>query len=524
MSIFRGNIHNYGLHDYNFTKKNEKEEGQNVTVKNKLLTAEIFKQHLNGQKGLGLIPINEENKCCFTVIDVDLYDEDFSTYIEAIENNNFPLVPFKSKSGGLHIYIFFKNWINIRSGIDIINKFITLLGIDLLIKRKLNKVVEVFPKQYKLNIGDVGSWINIPYYNAKDTKQGLINKNKTLSLDRALLYIKEKRTTLNDANNFINDLPFHDAPPCLQTLYFLNPLRQNSGRNEFLFSFGVYFKQKDENFFEQKLFDINNSMINPIDKGELEKTILQSLRKKDYIYKCKVSPCLDYCNKNLCKRREYGVGKEGGYFSELVYGKMFQIKTNQPYYEWEVKIEEQDGDFKKLRFKNEEEIIRQDAFLKLCFRELHLLPAKMKQTAWFQLVNQYLKDVEEININREDDISPYALFKALLYDFLLNRAMAQNRDQILNKRVYLDKRRKVFLFRARDLIDYLFTNKSFRAYTLTEIYGLLRDMKVESIRIKTDLGKQIRVYAFPLESIDNEILENEKPFEIDFTDLEEKEF
>jgi len=303
MSLFKGNIHNYGLHDYDFSDK-EKETGRSITIKNKLLTSEEYKQHLNGKKGLGLIPINEENKCCFVVIDVDLYNENFSSYLKAITNNNFPLVSFKSKSGGLHIYIFFKTWVNVRAGIDLINKFITLLGIDLLIKRKLNKVVEVFPKQYKLNQGDVGSWINIPYYNAEDTKQFLIANNKRLSLDRALLHIKEKRVSLNETVNFIKELPFYDAPPCLQTLYFLNPLEKNSGRNDFLFSFGVYLKQKDENFFEQKLSDINNSMRFPIDTVELEKTILQSLRKKDYIYKCKTSPCANFCNKNMCKKRE----------------------------------------------------------------------------------------------------------------------------------------------------------------------------------------------------------------------------
>ena len=301
MSLFKGNIHNYGLHDYNFSDS-EKEEGKNSTVKNKLLTAEEYKHHLNGKRGLGLIPINEENKCCLTVIDVDLYDEDFSPYIKAIESNNFPLVPFRSKSGGLHIYMFFKTWVSVRTAIEVINKFITLLGIDLLIKRKLNKVVEVLPKQYKLNYGDVGSWINIPYYDSEKSKQALIQSGKKLSLDKALLHIKKKRVSLNETTNLLKELPFHDAPPCLQTLYFLNPLEKNSGRNDFLFSFGVYLKQKDENFFEQKLSDINDSMKWPIDGSELEKTILQSLRKKDYIYKCKTSPCIDFCNKNLCKR------------------------------------------------------------------------------------------------------------------------------------------------------------------------------------------------------------------------------
>ena len=211
-----------------------------------------------------------------------------------------------------------------------------------MIKRKLNRVVEIFPKQIKLRSNDFGSWINLPYYNGDKTKQYLLLHDRQLNLDEALVHIKQLRISLTDATKLINDLPYQDAPPCLQTLYFLNNLSKHSGRNDYLFSFGVYFKRKDEDFFEQKLAAVNTNMPAPLSSDELERTILSSLRKKDYIYKCQTSPCVDFCNKNICKEREFGVGKEGGYFSELTYGKMFQIKTHQPYYEWEVKVEEKE--------------------------------------------------------------------------------------------------------------------------------------------------------------------------------------
>ena len=304
------------------------------------------------------------------MIDLDIYDMDLSDYLNAIEAFNFPLVPFKTKSGGLHLYIFFKEFVSVKPVVEILKKLAAILALDTLTKNVKNEIVEIFPKQINLTKNTVGNWINLPYYDHENTKQFLIQKNKPLSLSDALMFIKHKVTTIDAANNFMKSLSFADATPCLQNIYILNSIKENAGRNEYLFSFGNYLKRKDENFFEQNLFDINSRLKVPLAKNELENTILKSLRKKDYNYKCTQSPLINFCNKSICKKKEYGVGKEGGYFSELEYGKLYQYKASEPYYEWEVKIQGE-KEFKKLRFQTENEIIKQDAFLKLCFRELH---------------------------------------------------------------------------------------------------------------------------------------------------------
>ncbi len=521
--LFTGNIHNYGKHTYRFTKKGQKEEGSNLTVTNQLITIEDYRAHLQGEKGLGVIPINEENKCKFSVIDIDIYDQDLSMYLNAIDRNNFPLVPFITKSGGLHLYIFYKTFISAKEAIESMRKLASLLALDILYKNVHNRTLEIFPKQYKLAKGSIGTWLNLPYYNANTTKQVVIKDGKALSLEDALLYIKEKIVTLTDVKDFINELPFKDAPPCLQSMFILNPLKANTGRNDYILAFGTYLKKKDENFFEQALFEIDVSLESPLGSEELERTVLKSLRKKDYSYKCTQTPIVDYCNKNVCKRREFGVGKEGGYFSSLDYGQMFQIKTAQPYYEWEIKSQEQD-EFKRLRFRNEDEIIKQDTFLKLCFRELHDLPVKMKQIEWFKLVRQYVVDIKVIEVKEEDDMSPMSLFKNIFFEFLLNRSPAKTKDQILLKRVYHDINNDTRYFRSKDFIEFLYINKNFRFYAPTEIYGLLRDMKINTERIRTESNKQIRVLALASIHINQEIkMENSINFEPDFN-TDEGEF
>ncbi len=529
MSVFKGNIHNYGQHYYNFGES-KKEKGKNTTVTDKLLTIVEYKKHLAGEIGLGLIPINSNNKINFAVIDIDSYNDNLKIFIDAIEANNFPLIPFSSKSGGLHLYLFLEHEVVAKAVIDILNRMVQLLSLDLFMKKEENRIIEIFPKQNILQKGSIGNWINLPYFNYENTKQYCIRNNKHLNLDETLIYIKEKRTNLNEVKEFINNLLYSDGPPCLQSLYFLSPLEENSARNNYLFSFGIYLKKKDESFFEQELYKINNTLKNPLSNSELENTILSSLRKKDYSYMCTQAPLINYCRKGTCKKREFGVGKESGYFSELDYGQLKQIKTYDPYYEWQVKLQN-DTEFKILRFKNEDEIIKQDTFLKLCFRELHFLPIKLKATEWTKIVNQHLIDLKIIDINDEEDTSPMSLFKAYFYDFLINRAMAQNKEQILNKRVYYDELDRVYYFRAKDLLEFIYTIKNFRFFIPTEIHGILQDLNCYSIRIRTKSQKQFRVYAIKVKDVpiysaidDEQVKDNENIFKPDFTKYDEEAF
>jgi len=520
MDLFSGDIHNYGVHTYNF-KDSGKEEGKNATVTSKLLTIEQYKAHLQGKVGLGIIPINVDGDVKFGAIDIDVYDADLSAYIAAIENHDFPLVPFKSKSGGLHLYLFMRQAVPAKAVVDLLNKMVSVLSLDIYIKHKLNRLIEIFPKQIKVATGSVGSWINLPYYDVANTRQCAIVNGEELNFDHALSYMKTKRKSLTEARAFINDLPNANGPPCLETIALLNNISKGGGRNNYLFSFGVYLKKADPEFWEQKLFGINDSMSDPLPRDELENTIVSSLRKKDYAYKCAEAPCVDYCRKAVCKTRDFGIGKEGGYFSELEYGKLLQVKSSEPYYEWEVRLlgEEQ---FKILRFQNEADIIGQDSFLRLCVRELHVLPVKMRQSEWYKLINQALKELTVATIEREDDTSPVGLFRSIFTEFLTERAMAQTKDQILNKRVYMDPKTSTYYFRSQDLSDFTFLVKGFRYFLPGQLHGYLRDFKAEPTRIKAESGKQFRVYSMTKENVEKLGFIEVMAFKADFQDKEEQ--
>ena len=63
---------------------------------------------MNGKDpALGIIPINEENKCKWSCIDIDVYNGfDHKELIRKIKQHKFPLLVCRSKSGGAHVFLF----------------------------------------------------------------------------------------------------------------------------------------------------------------------------------------------------------------------------------------------------------------------------------------------------------------------------------------------------------------------------------------------------------------------------------
>ena len=55
---------------------------------------------------LGICPINKNSQCTWGAIDLDEYKPDYKELFKKLESINVPLLPFKSKSGGIHVYIF----------------------------------------------------------------------------------------------------------------------------------------------------------------------------------------------------------------------------------------------------------------------------------------------------------------------------------------------------------------------------------------------------------------------------------
>ena len=158
-----------------FYHKGEKEEYLKVVV-GPHLKGESFEVKLPTKKttmadSLGICPINKDSECTWGAIDLDDYKPNYKELFKKLESINVPLLPFKSKSGGIHVYIFLDKPVK-----------------ALLLREKLHSIKNVFgsckpdkifpvQKYIDLDKGSAGSWINLPYYNYKETERYMIKED-----------------------------------------------------------------------------------------------------------------------------------------------------------------------------------------------------------------------------------------------------------------------------------------------------------------------------------------------------------
>ena len=164
INIFEGSFSAYGQ-----TRKTEEfdERGKHKTrsfIIKKSPTKQMFQEHLDGKDpALGIIPINEENKCKWACIDIDLYNGfDHKELIRKIRQHNFPLIVCRSKSGGAHVFLFADNFLPAVLFRSKLKEMAAKLGYA---------NAEIFPKQNKVDMqkGVTGSFLNLPYHNEKMT-------------------------------------------------------------------------------------------------------------------------------------------------------------------------------------------------------------------------------------------------------------------------------------------------------------------------------------------------------------------
>ncbi len=139
-------------------------------VKREPVTDELWQKHLEGVDSLGVIPINDENKCKWGCIDIDSYAGfDHKQLINKIQNLNLPLIVFRSKSGGAHVFLFTSEYVSAALMQDKLNEIRSVLGYG---------GSEVFPKQRELKSkDDTGNFLNLPYFNGDNTTRYAFNNN-----------------------------------------------------------------------------------------------------------------------------------------------------------------------------------------------------------------------------------------------------------------------------------------------------------------------------------------------------------
>ena len=109
LAAFAGAKNAHGTTSVGRIGRNGKADSKSKIIREPLTDA-LVKAHIEGEQGVGAIPINEDNQCRFGAIDVDVYDLNQKEMQDKIQKLKLPLLHCRSKSGGAHLYLFLKEW------------------------------------------------------------------------------------------------------------------------------------------------------------------------------------------------------------------------------------------------------------------------------------------------------------------------------------------------------------------------------------------------------------------------------
>ena len=263
------------------------------------VTLKIWKDHLDGKQRIGIKP--EKNDVArWGCIDIDPHN--YKEYnqkkiVDIIKEYKLPLIPARSKSGGLHLFLFLDNWYPIRDVIKKLHQW----------NNDFFQAQEIFP---------MNKCLNMPYFNMNSTTEFAYNDSNTpVMIGTFLELVKQKTISLDQLNkikvkDYEPESDWKQYPPCCQKM--ISEKWSGNHRNDLLFNIGVLeMKKCDGNLSKKEITNIlleRNKEIftTPLDEREVVNTVANSVSKKNYNLRCNTP----LCDKEKCKFRKLGIGSQ----------------------------------------------------------------------------------------------------------------------------------------------------------------------------------------------------------------------
>ena len=484
-TIFRGLKKCYGVVELTSSREGGKRQGKYRFVVEPR-SEETFQKHLDGEISIGIVPINENNRCCWGAIDIDSYPLDHAALVRRIDRLQLPLVACRSKSGGAHIYLFLEKFVEAEVLQGKLREIASELGYA--------SNTEIFPKQTRLVLerGDNGNFLNLPYHQAEGGLRYAFKADGTAAtLDEFLAMAErsaiseERLVALLTEESPAVDQRLRDGPPCLQAL-----IRQGfpeGTRNNGLFNLGVYLRKAHPNDWETKILEYNQQIMEPaLDLKEVN-VVAEQLKRKDYQYKCADIPICNHCNKDLCKSRRHGVG--GGANTPSI-ANLRKYDSEPPLWFLDVNGSPVELDTDGLQ--------RQPRFQMLCMEQINFMPSTISRAAWEAQINALLTQMtqhEGAILESTDDTSIRGQFYDLLEEFTTHMHAAMDREELLLRRPWTDTERGRTYFRLKDFEAFLKRNK-FMEYRSNKIAQRLREIGGGPDHFRIN-GRPIRCWWIP---------------------------
>jgi hypothetical protein len=474
-ALFAGNDSHYGTHGEPEKDTSSGKSKWIIRPTAKTLKGAVTEQHWKNHmaegsvKPLGVVPIRNDNRCLWGSIDYDVYDVDLTDLIKKVEAAKLPLLPARTKSGGLHLFFFALEPVPAKQMQELLRSLAAQLGIA---------GSEIFPKQTTLLVerGETGSWIIMPYFGGDfggklKVQVGLRANGGEIPLAEFVRTAEKMRQTPSQIEEILiaattakpksapgsgskrksggkgpsaadEEGPFGDGPPCLMNMVRAGGVK-SGGQNDALCHMATYYKKKNPDTWKEELARANELYLSPPGSKAGLDSVIKGYSKKDYEYKCKHEPMKSACDSITCRRKQFGV--TGGNVVPLITS-MKMLKTDPPIWfidlEGEIKIE-----------CSTEDLQRWERFQKLLMEKAHNPFGIVPHPLWIATVGIAMQKVEVIEVGADAGIS--GEFRELLETFLTNKQRALREEDLLSGRPWEDEEQGRYYFSLGKLQRYL---------------------------------------------------------------------
>jgi len=474
---------------------------------------ESYQEHLNGETGLGLVPILDDDQCLWGAIDIDAHGDEPEVDLVGLEtevrSQDLPLMVCRSKSGGAHLYVFCSEPIPAKTLRFALSKWAAKLR---------QPGAEVFPKQDKL-IGSgvdkqLGNWINLCYFDAEspDCLRFCVEGGKRIPLEYFVDLAESRRVSAAILVEKSEE-SHAGAPPCISRM--LSEGVAAGYRNEALYSIAIYLKQAFPETWRDRAFDINaRNFSKPLNHSEAKK-VIDSVARRVYRYKCKEEPIRSLCNSSICVNRKFGITKEESSILNIgehpEYGPLKKYMTDPVRWGLSVNgVEVHMTTSSLMDHRNIRESIAE---------KLTLIVPPMKADKWLSILQTVMS--EAVIIDTPDEASGHGLVWQHLMQFLQRADLdapgndTTTRGMLLRgvPVVQLKGEERFIYFRGSDFVTYLRKNRA-EELRGPNLWFALKEHGVThgSLRIGQDVRQ---VWCMPVSGVPNNT-PNRKPIKAEF--------
>jgi hypothetical protein len=360
---------------------------------------------------------------------------------------------------------------------------------------------EVFPKQDTIieDRGDLGNFINLPYYNAEETMRYCFDKKcEAMELEKFLTSVEKNRVSMADltAMQFGGSRRyFTDGAYCLEIMTSLGKITEN--RNIFLFAVGVYCRKKWSDDWKSHHEELNRELCDPPLPATEVMQLQKSLDKKDYFYQCDICPLKDHCNKDICKTRRYGIGTDAPDAAKI---DGLTIMQSEP----RLYFMTVDGGRLVL---STDQLQHPTLFQRACMEQLDIMPPVPKPADWQRSINAMMLTATKISVSEELTYS--GQFKEHLRNFCTSRIRALAPEELKMGKPWTEG--GLTKFRIEALMEYL-KNRNFTQYTRAQVQDQLKQLNDEkechgTRTIKQEDGRRTSIRVWWVPEFEDELLD-----------------